>query len=58
MSGIQEVAQRKRAVRRRVTERIRQYHHELVAALSRDNERFLRETMSRIGPAAKRTPCS
>jgi hypothetical protein len=58
MSGIQEVAQRKRAVRRRVTQRIRQYHHELVAALSRDNERFLRETMSRTGPAAKRPPCS
>jgi hypothetical protein len=58
MSGTQEVAQRKRAVRRRVTERIRQYHHELVAALSRDNERFLRENMSRTGPAAKREPCS
>jgi hypothetical protein len=58
MSGTQEVAQRRRAVRRRVTERIRQYHHELVAALSRDNERFLRETVSRTGPAAKQASCS
>jgi hypothetical protein len=58
MSGTQEVAQRKRAVRRRVTERIKQYHHELVATLSRANERFLRETMTRNGPAANRAPGS
>ena len=42
----------RRTLRRAVTERIRRFHDELVADLTHDNERFLREAEARAPASA------